>query len=161
METTALKTIVINWLHLSAAMLWLGAVFTGATVLAGNNGTRGGATRDRLSAAFYRVFSPYAWFALAVLIVTGVIRTSGHLEGGVGDLFTTSWGKLLTLKLTLVLLMVAAGTYATYAIAPRLDSRPISAKEATRRTALEGRLRIVALFSALMGLGVLFIVTLL
>jgi len=160
-ETTTLQTTLVNWLHLSAAMVWLGAIFTGAAVFFRKDDGHIHAAKGKLSAAFYRVFSPYAWAALAVLVITGSLRAAGHLEGGVGDLLTTVWGRLLSAKLVLVMLLVGIGAYVTYGLAPRIDARPKTALEVERHAALELRLRILCALGALMGLGILFIVTLL
>lgn len=171
MEQQALPTlgkVILSWLHLSAAVVWLGAVFSGGVVARRAARRERQTVRDRIVASFYGAFSPFAWGALGVLVLTGIVRAQSHLPGGAKDLILTDWGNLLLLKLVVATLLMAAGAYTTYGLVPRLDSSRYlkesthkGASPAALRQQLERRLVWTSRVAIFLALLLLFIVTLL
>ena len=163
-EIPALVKAFVDWLHLSAAILWLGAIFTSPLVFARALGGERETVQLRLRARYIGALSPVAWSALATLAVTGVIRAAAHLENGWGDLIASAWGRLLLAKLAAVALMVAAGAYAAYRLVPQLtagNGREPRPEARTDRRDVERKLHALSLLTAALGFVVLFIVTLL
>lgn len=171
MEQQALPTlgkVIIGWLHHAAAVVWLGAIFSGGVVAHKAAKRERQTVRDRIVASFYGAFSPLAWGSLGVLILTGIVRARSHLPGGAKDLILTDWGNLLLLKLIVAAILVATGAYITYGLVPRLDpSRnqqgvaPKGTTQAALRQQLERRLTWTSRVTIFLALVLLFIVTLL
>lgn len=166
MKELDMVKLLVNWIHLSAAMVWIGAVFTGALVMLNDVRTNEDRAAPLRTAAYYTALSPFAWGSLALLALTGSVKAGAHLEGGVAGLFTTPWGRLLSVKLLVAGVMVACGAYATYVISPQLRRTTENAIATRRRqrseiARLERRLRAAALTAAALGLVLLLIVTLL
>jgi putative copper export protein len=57
---------------------------------------------------------------VAVLVVTGVYRALGELSGP-GDLVSTTYGRVLLVKLVLFGVMLAVGAYNRLVLHPRLE----------------------------------------
>lgn len=152
---------LVNWLHLSAAVVWLGAIFTAPLIMARALGPEPEAARSRLRGRYYTAFSPVAWAALALLTLTGTVRAAAHLENGWHDLWATPWGKLLFLKLAAVAALVWAGAYSTYRLAPRIAASERRLAPGDRAAAREAakRLHRLNLASVALGLFILLIVT--
>lgn len=137
--------------------MWLGAIFSGAVVVGKAGDATGRGMGTRMLGAFYGAFSPLAWAAMGVLVVSGIFKTQSHLTTGVTDLVNTDWGRLLLVKLALVATMIGLGAYATYHLAPQVQSK---GSQASRSRASRG-LTIASRTAAAIGLLILLIVTLL
>lgn len=89
--------------HLVAASVWLGGVIA---LLFSVRSSRAGAASGAVSRI--RRFSQVAFYAVAVLVATGVFQTVRQV-GSLDNLWTTDYGKLLLAKLAAVgLILVAA-----------------------------------------------------
>lgn len=106
------KTEVADWVHLSAASLWIGALATMALLL------WGGAPELR-RAAFLR-FSRLATVLVALVLAAGtylaIVRLP-HLR----DLWTTGYGEVLLVKIALVVLALGWGAFHHFFVRPVLD----------------------------------------
>lgn len=148
MVESAIAKALVNWLHLSAAMVWLGAIFTTPLVMTQALESERESVRLRVKARYHSALSPIAWSALGLLTVTGIIRAIGHLENGWSDLIVTDWGRLLLMKLAIIGVMVSAGAYARYRLIPRLQTSG-------------AHLRVVHGVTAILGFVLLWVITLL
>ncbi len=88
-----LPTVATQWGHVIAVAVWAGGL--AALLLS----LRGAPSSDK--AAFVRRFSAVAGPALAVIVVTGVLRAFGEV-GAWGALASTSYGRVLMVKLAAV-----------------------------------------------------------
>ena len=105
-------SVTADWVHISAASIWIGGLVALATI-----GWRLG-TGDR-RAAFLR-FSQLATLLIGAVLVTGLYLGFLRLEG-VSDLWSTSYGRVLTVKLMLVCLALAWGAAHRFLVRPRLE----------------------------------------
>ncbi len=91
--------LAVDTVHLGAVVVWVGGLFVlavlGRSTLAEPEGERLGA-----------LFSFVAAMAVPVIIVTGMAQTL-KLSGGLGDIATNGWGRLLLAKLALVVVLLA------------------------------------------------------
>jgi copper transport protein len=102
--------LVVNLLHVAAAALWFGgAMLTTRVVLAGPG------DEDLVQAV--RIFSRYSTPAILVTVVTGALETL-RLVGG--SLLTSSYGRVIILKVIAVVLMVFVAVGARSLVARRL-----------------------------------------
>lgn len=132
---------VLTIAHISGALLWLG----GLVVLAAAGLLAGSAASAEARQVWSR-FSTVALYAVGLLVVSGSWLAWVHV-GTPAQLFTTPYGRYLTIKLALVVVMVAAGAYNVRVLLPAL-SRPDTVRRLPRVVAVE----------ALVGVGVLLIV---
>jgi len=131
--------------HLIAAGAWVGALPAFVMVLLSN---RGGTapTKDRFAVDATRRFSLIGIVCVAALALSGLIN-SWWLLSGPGDLLTTSYGRLLALKMALFATMVVIAAVNRYYVTPRLPGR--AAKRAlARNTGAEIALGLAVLFLA-------------
>ena len=103
---------VADWVHLVSAMLWAGGVLTLAVVV-------WPLAPDLRRAAFLR-FSRIAIGLVAVLVVAGTVVAIERLPA-VSDLWETSYGRMLLVKIGLVLVALAWGGVHHTFVRPRLE----------------------------------------
>lgn len=129
--------------HVLAAGSWLGTlayILLAATRLAARSPEE---HRAQTLAALVRRFSPIALICASVLVLTGVLSAVTHL-GAVADLWTTSYGRTLSIKVAVVLLVLGAGAYNWQRVRPALGTAA-SALRLQRSAALELLLAMVVL----------------
>jgi putative copper export protein len=110
-NSTAL-TEIADWVHLVTAMLWVGGVLTLAVVV-------WPLAPDLRRAAFLR-FSRIAVFLIGVLLAAGTFVAIQRLPE-LSDLWTTSYGKTLLVKIGLVCVALAWGGFHHTFVRPRLE----------------------------------------
>jgi copper transport protein len=110
-NSTALGEIA-DWVHLVTAMLWVGGVLTLALVV-------WPLAPDLRRAAFLR-FSRIAVGLIGVLLVAGTVVAIERLPE-VADLWQTSYGRTLLVKIGLVLVALAWGGFHHTFVRPRLE----------------------------------------
>jgi len=102
--------VVAQWVHFAAAGVWLGGL---AALLVG---IRGGP--DEVKTRAIRRFSFVAAFALAAVVVTGVIRSVNEV-GSWGALFSSGYGIAVLVKAALILGLAGLGAVNRYRNVPR------------------------------------------
>lgn len=141
--------------HLLAALFWLGGMFflgaVGAPVLRGLEDAR---LRARLFEEIGRRFRRTGWWAIGILLVTGILNL--HFRGllradvlGAGDFWTGRYGRMLAWKLAGVGTMVAVSFAHDFVLGP-------AAARAAREGRTDARRRAawLARLNALVGVGV-------
>lgn len=146
-----------TWLtqaHVIAGGAWLGGLGSLA-VLARRRllGAHAGLSWARV----WQRFSSVALVAVGVLVLSGSWLAWRHV-GSVSELFTTTYGRFLLVKLLIVVTMVAAGGYNQLVLTPRI-ARVHAEGDRRRGFALTLRhFPAVVTVETLLGLGVLLIV---
>jgi copper transport protein len=118
--TPALQ-IGMQWIHFMAVGMWVGGLALTFLLLR----ERRRAEVDVLADAV-RAYSSLAGYALAVVLVTGVLRATEEV-GGVSkllDLFRGSYDTTLDIKVALVLVLIGLGAVNRYRSIPRMGARP-------------------------------------
>ena len=106
----------LTQLHILGACTWLGGLFGLAVVGRGRGfGERAGLCWARM----WQRFSSLALVAVGAVVASGIWLAWRHV-GTVGQLFTTTYGRFLLVKLIIVAAMVAAGAYNQLALTPRI-----------------------------------------
>lgn len=101
-------------LHVLGAATWLGTL--AVLLLAGLPGARAGE-----AGALVRAFSPVALFGASLAAATGVANALFHLSAP-AELWTTTYGRALLLKLALVAVVAGLGAYNWRRLTPVLGS---------------------------------------
>ena len=118
-------------LHVLAAGSWIGGLTL--VLLLELRSRSSDEERSSLLPALVPAFSPLAVGCVAVLVVTGVLASWVHVES-IGALFTTAYGRLLSLKLVVVAIVMLLGGNNWKRLTPRLGEP--GGQEAMRRAAV-------------------------
>jgi len=108
-------SVAVDWLHAVAASAWTGGLIALA-LLAGQREAPW--SRESLAAVIPR-FSRLAGLSLLAVAITGSYNTWTQL-GGFSRLWSTTYGRVLVAKLSIVAVLVCLGAVARYALLPRL-----------------------------------------
>jgi copper transport protein len=103
--------VVEQWVHMLAVGAWIGGL---AWLLLG---IRGLERDERMNAV--KSYSTVAGLALGVVVVTGLLRAITEVRS-VGDLFNTTYGRTLLLKVSLVAVIALLGALNRYRLLPAL-----------------------------------------
>jgi len=136
-NSTALGEIA-DWVHLVTAMLWVGGVVTLALVV-------WPLAPDLRRAAFLR-FSRIAVVLIGLLLVAGTVVAIERLPE-VADLWQTSYGRTLLVKIGLVLVALAWGGFHHTFVRPRLE-RGEMPRSVGRSLLAESAVAMAVLFAA-------------
>jgi len=117
-EPSATTAIAADVAHLLAGGIWAGALPALALLLRAASREAGADARPYAVVATRR-FSRAALLLVAILLVTGVVVTVAQV-GSIAALLGTGYGRLLLLKLVLVLVALAAATLGRRRLLPRL-----------------------------------------
>lgn len=145
---------VVNHVHVLAVSTWVGGIATLAVLAAVHRRltTDAGAVWGQI----WSRFSVVALTAVGGMVVSGSWLMWKYV-GSIGSLFTTEFGRLLLLKVSLVATMVAIGGVNEFLLMPRIArARAAGAGGSVFRLAVRVFPRLVAVESVL-GLGVLFV----
>lgn len=135
---------LLDVIHVVAGSVWLGGL-AALTVL----GVRR-RSNDSVSLAPMVVrFSSVATLALVVVGLAGVAMSWLILDG-VSDLFDTTWGRILAVKVTLVAIAAGVGAFNHFVVVPAFDADPNS-------RVVTARARRAMLFEAVILVGVAFV----
>lgn len=134
--------------HLLAVSLWVGAVIAVVAASAGRAGAGGEPPVSRLRREAGR-FTPLVGVSIAAMAATGLVNARFNLRS-LDELGTSTYGRVLDVKVGLVVLMVAAGLLAA---AWRSRSSPEDRRGGLRRLLLARRAHAVEAGLAVVILG--------
>jgi copper transport protein len=126
-----------DWVHLSAATLWIGGLLSLGLVVWND-----GALRRK---AFWR-FSEIAGPLVALVVAAGTYMTFKRFPA-LDDLWSIGYGRLLLVKLGLVGLALSWGAFHHFIVRPRLD-RPLVARQLPKSLAGEATVAVAILLLA-------------
>jgi copper transport protein len=126
-----------DWVHLSAATLWIGGLLSLALVVWNDRALR--------RTAFWR-FSEIAGPLVALVVATGVYMTFKRFPA-LDYLWSVGYGRLLLVKLGLVALALSWGAFHHIVVRPRLD-RPVIARGLPKSLAGEATVAVAILLLA-------------
>jgi copper transport protein len=126
-----------DWVHLSAATLWIGGLLSLGLVVWND--------RELRRSAFWR-FSELAGPLVALVVAAGVYMSFQRFPA-LDDLWEVGYGQLLLVKLGLVSLALSWGAFHHFVVRPRLD-RPGIARRLPRSVAGEAAVAVSILLLA-------------
>jgi copper transport protein len=148
---------LIDHVHVVAVSAWVGGIAMLAllAITSHRHLTPAGA---EVWARLWPRFSIVALVAVGCVLVSGAWLSWKHL-GSPSELFDTSFGRVLLLKVSLVAVMIAVGAINEFLLMPRIArARAAGAAGSVFRLAVRVFPRLVAL-EALLALGVLFVLS--
>ena len=106
----------LQWIHFMAAGLWIGGIGLASLLMIERRG------RETPSIQVRR-FSRIAGYALAAVVITGVLRALDERGGlsAIGRILTGSYGLTLLLKVSVVAALTALGAINRYRSIPRME----------------------------------------
>ncbi len=113
-------SVAVDWAHAAAASAWTGGVLALAIVVLGRDRALQAASAS-LAVVAAR-FSRLAGWCLLVVLLSGVYNAWTQL-GAVGRVWTTAYGRVLTAKVLVVVVLVGLGAVNRYVVVPRLARR--------------------------------------
>jgi copper transport protein len=139
----SLAQVAAQWVHVTAVALWIGGL--GALLVA----IRG--QPDHARARAVRRFSTMAGFALAAVVGTGLVRAVNQVRT-LHDLFFSSYGRVVLVKVALLLALATLGAVNRYRNVPRSERtlsglRRVSRAELAIATAVLGATALLASIS--------------
>jgi uncharacterized membrane protein len=130
---------MVHWIHLIAAVTWLGGTIYAIVVLRPSLKDVDPAVAVKLSLVSDMRFRVVSIAALIALLLTGLFLVSSIFEG-VGSpsaFFGSPYGRILGVKIVLAVIAIASGLTAGFWLAPKLvyalEARDESAAERIRR----------------------------
>jgi putative copper resistance protein D len=146
-------SIMGDWLHLIAVVLWLGGLFFMLFVLLPVTADKNGLPSSQFIQAAMR-FRPVTWLAMALLVATGMLRIAEM--GGMRQA-----PPVIHVKLIPVVIMIVLGLINSLVLLPRLAHAFQTASEpSAEQPGLSKTLRLFVLLSSLtlvLGLSVLYL----
>ena len=129
------RNVAIQFVHFLAAAIWVGGL---AALI---SGVRGAASDDKARAV--RRFSAAAGLALVVVAATGTVRAIDEV-GSWGGLTSSTYGRLVIAKATLILALAILGGVNRYRNVPRAGSDLTGLRRVSRGELLLGALALAA-----------------
>lgn len=118
----ALRQVVL-FIHLAAAMFWIGEMLLLALVVGPYSRGLGPEERSRLFSGIGRRSLPFAWGAIVILVITGLLNLA-YMQIPLGELVQPSFyhspfGADLDLKLVAVIAMITVSAIHDFVVARR------------------------------------------
>ncbi|HET8843691.1 MAG TPA: copper resistance protein CopC, partial [Ktedonobacteraceae bacterium] len=112
-------SVIIDWLHLLAAALWVGGMIYILLIYLPVLRRRAFLERARSLLTLLPVYSPLAIAGVVIMAITGPLNATFHLTD-ISQFFTTSYGRALLIKSLLVAALLATSAYHVFLLRPRL-----------------------------------------
>ena len=159
--------VFVLWLHLLATVAWIGGMIFYVLVLVPSMGAIDPPQRGKLVGAVLKRYSPLAWGAIIVLIITGIFIAVYKGFGGVS--FSSNYGIILFAKHLVILIMIVIGALVSFVIGPKLKAPPAPAEVASGgppgpppgMVKLQKQAGALGLINLVLGIAVLFLTELL
>ena len=115
--------VALHSIHLLGGSVWLGTLAAMLLTIFGRRGEPEGAERETVVAVAVHAYSPLALAAGGTAIAAGLV-TGFNYVGTVAAAIGTGYGRLLLLKLALVLLVAGIGAWNWRRVRPALGAAP-------------------------------------
>lgn len=150
-----------DWVHLAAAGVWVGGLFHLVVTMPKAMSNLKSQDRLRVLHRVIPLFTRLAVVSTILIVLTGVYNSWMHVDG-FGKLWSTNYGKTLSIKVLLVIPMLVLGGVNTFVIHPRASR--LIANESTdsdRSMAIDRNFSRSVRIEAWLGVAVLFVASIL
>jgi putative copper export protein/mono/diheme cytochrome c family protein len=158
-ESGTYWALLADGVHLLAISVWVGGLLS-IPLLFRASRTIEGTARTRFLASAIARFSPVAALSVVIILGSGIVSSLVEVPS-VDALWTTTYGRLLALKLALVLVMLAVGGINAFTVRPRLEQtaaagvKPKGPPDADRADVWRRRLLATVALEAALGILIL------
>jgi len=116
-------SLVLHWLHLSAVVLWIGALGFNIMILVPNLKRIDLTNRSKLMSQVMPSFLKLVWISIAIIVSTGLYRVAFvNNMTKLSDFTATSYGLSLIAKMSVVVAMIAIAAIITLRLTPKIVS---------------------------------------
>ena len=150
---------ITSFIHTLAGVTWVGGIIYMVLVLLPSLETLDSSSAKVLMGGLSKRFTRVAWISIILLIITGGMQ----IQPGTLFDFSSQYGTFLTIKLGSVLLMILIALYITFALFPKVRKlAPAPGEEPSAEfVSLQGRLPLLAKINVILGILVIFSVSML
>ncbi|MFD7438198.1 copper resistance D family protein [Streptomyces sp. NPDC059861] len=148
--------LVMNHVHVFAVSTWVGGI-AGLVVLAAT-GRRIGTDAGPVWARVWTRFGTVALVAVGCTVITGLFMAWMNV-GSLGELFTTSFGRFLLLKVALVAVMICLGGVNEFVMFPRMAQARAAGSQASLFTLALRTVPALVGIEVALSVTVLFVLT--
>lgn len=114
-------SLILQWLHLSAVVLWIGGLGFNLMVLMPNLKRIDLTNRSKLVSKVLPNFLKLVWISIAVIVATGLYRVAFVKNmTALADFTSTSYGLSLLSKMSIVAIMIILAAIITVKFKPRI-----------------------------------------
>ena len=161
MQISVLFAGLLHWIHLFAAVAWVGGLFFYLMVLLPSLKDLDPTAARRLSVIVGMRFRAVSLISLFARLLTG-LYLFGQLMGNVnhGAFFASLYGRILGIKIMLALLAIGTGIFIGFGLAPKLVAA-LEAHDEARTKSVGKSMGILSGVSFLLGLAITVCVALL
>ena len=115
--------LVLHWLHLSAVVIWIGALGFNIMILTPNMKRVDLTNRSKLMSNVMPSFLKLVWISIAIIVSTGLYRVAFvNNMTELSDFTSTTYGLSLIAKMSIVAVMIAIAAVITLRLAPKIIS---------------------------------------
>ena len=115
--------LVLHWLHLSAVVIWIGALGFNIMILTPNMKRVDLTNRSKLMSNVMPSFLKLVWISIAIIVSTGLYRVAFvNNMTNLSDFTSTTYGLSLIAKMSIVAVMIAIAAVITLRLAPKIIS---------------------------------------
>ena len=116
-------SLILHWLHLSTAVLWIGALGFNLMILMPNLKRADLTNRSKLMGHVMPSFLKLVWISIAIIVSTGLYRVAFvNNMTKLSDFTATNYGLSLIAKMSIVVAMIAIAAIITVRLAPKIVS---------------------------------------
>jgi copper transport protein len=112
-------SVVIDWLHLIAAALWIGGMLYILLVYLPALARRSTSDRARSLLLILGQYSPLAIAGIIIMAITGPLNATFHLTS-IAQFFDTAYGRALLIKVVLIIALLITSASQVFWLRPRL-----------------------------------------
>ena len=115
--------LALHWLHLSAVVLWIGALGFNIMILTPNLKRIDLTNRSKLMSNVMPSFLKLVWISIVIIVSTGLYRVAFvNNMTELSDFTSTTYGLSLIAKMSIVAVMIAIAAVITLRLAPKIIS---------------------------------------
>lgn len=131
-----LISILFTWLHLLAAVIWVGGIIFILYIAIPSSRQALGPEAGKLMGEISRKFTPFANYSILLIVITGIVLTwiKGYFSGSAS--FEGAQSITLYLKYLLALIMIGIHFYRGLVLAPKITTAEPSQKPFLQKISL-------------------------
>lgn len=136
-SSSRLYAVVADWLHLVAAALWVGGMFSIASTYLPVLRRLSAVERAHALVTVLPYYSPWAFVGVLLMAVTGPF-TATVVFSSWEQVFSTAYGRVLAVKILLVGMMLLTSAFHVFLLRPRLQREEMKYASASTRLSSSG-----------------------
>ncbi len=155
--------VIVDWLHLAAAVIWIGGIHYHAVILAPALRRLEPQARNALVQKVQASFSRIVWISIVLLVLAGGMKATWR--GVWPMIFHNAYGTVFGVKMIVVLSMIVVAAVFSFGIGRRFQALMASSEDDDRFAAevgaLQAKMAALVRINLALGFVILFLVAML